>query len=123
MRDPGAIATGFIGAFDSDPVFVEPQRYGTTPPRIDAIDDRHHRAAAKAGRHLTDDRVDSVAFNREGGSAGNDRDSAAARRVKAQLAGAVEPALGRVPGLRPSPGRLAGFRRKERAGHLLTRIG
>src|ERR1700738_4198323 len=122
MRNPGAIPAGLIGAFDDDAGFVEPQCHGTTPPRIDAIDDRHHRAAAKAGRYLADDRVNPAAFDREGRGAGNDRDPAAARRVKAQLAGAIEPALGLVPGLRPSRERLAGLRRKERARALLTRV-
>src|SRR5437899_2328571 len=79
MRDPGAIAAGLIGAFDGDAGFVQPQRHGTAPPGIDAVDDRHHRSAPEAGGHLADDRIDSAAFDREGRSAGNDRDPAAAR--------------------------------------------
>src|ERR1700756_3007931 len=123
MRNPGAIAAGLIGAFDDDASLVEPQCHGTAPPRIDAIDDRHHRAAAKAGRHLADDSIDPAASDRECRGAGKDRDPAAARRVKAQLAGAIEPALGLVPGLRPSPERLAGLSRKKRARHLLALVG
>ena len=74
--------------------------HSATAPRrqeFDPVDDRHHRAAAEAGRHLADDRVDPAAFDRQCRFSGDDRDVAAARRVAAQFPGAVEAALAPLP--------------------------
>ena len=65
MRHPGAVAAALIGAFDGDAVAVEPEGDRPAPPGIDPIDDRHHRAAAKAGRSLADNRVEATALHWE----------------------------------------------------------
>ena len=64
MRHPGAVATAFIGAFDAETVLVEPERDRAAAPYIDPVDDRHHRPAAEAGRHLADNRIKAAAFDR-----------------------------------------------------------
>src|SRR5262245_43628779 len=101
MRYPRAIAAGLIDAFDGDAGLVEPQCHGTAPPRTDPNDDRPHRAAAKAGRHPADARVDPAAFNRQRRFAGDDRNSATTCGIPAQLSGAVEPAPCFLSALRP----------------------
>ena len=64
MRHPGAVAAAFIGALDADTILVDPERDRAAPPHIDPVDDRHHRPAAEAGRHLADNRIKAAAFDR-----------------------------------------------------------
>src|ERR1700732_4727513 len=98
MGNPGPVAAALIGAFDADAGPGEPERRGAAPPAIDPVDDRHHRSAVKAGRHLADYRIEPGASDRQRGFAGSDRNTAAASGVDAQFPGAVEGGLRRPPG-------------------------
>ena len=95
MRHPGAIAAARVGTVDGDAPRVEPQGDGTQSPRVDPVDDRDRRAAAKPGRDLRDDRIEGIAVERQRGAAGDDRNAPAVRAVAAQFAGAIEPGRGR----------------------------
>src|SRR5262249_16388211 len=107
MRHPGTIAATLIDALYGDAASVEPKCDGAAPPRGNPINDRHHRSAPKPCAHLTDDRIEPAASERQSRFAGDDRDRAAARRVDARGFGAVEPVLWSAPRFRPLGERLA----------------